>query len=306
MRAANIGRSLALGVAITTVVVVVTFVARGGPVTSPERPAPDSRLVPAGVPIPLLEEDYGDSDMTPYAVSPPGGVIVQPGTVRVPVPKVPTGPRKVGIQVGHWKVDEAPDELKRLAIQTGTTWRGINEVDVNLDIADRVAKNLRGRGIAVEIFPATVPAGYVADAFIALHADGDGTGENSGFKLAHSARRGPFEDRLLQTVREEYAKATQMDYDATHISRSMTGYFIYNWSRYQHAVSPYTPGTILEMGYLSNDDDRGLLVEQPDVIAKGIANGLLRFLNETPRDQIFGKELVVPQLPLRSPSPTAP
>ena len=107
-------------------------------------------------------------------------------------------------------------------------------------------------------------------------------------------------------MREEYAKATQMDYDATHVSRQMSGYFAYNWSRYQHAVSPYTPGTILEMGYLSNDDDRALMVEQPDVIARGIANGLLRFLNETPRDQIFAKELVVPQLPVRSFSPTAP
>src|SRR3989442_10298501 len=170
-------RVLAIAVAITSVVIAATFIARAASLASPQRPA-DAKvlLVPAGAPIPLLEEDYGDSDMTPYAVSPPGGVIVQPGTVRIPVPKVPTGPRKVGIQVGHWKVDEAPDELRRLAIQTGTTWRGINEVDVNLDIADRVAKDLRGRGIAVEIFPATVPAGYVADAFIALHPDGAGTG----------------------------------------------------------------------------------------------------------------------------------
>jgi len=160
--------------------------------------------------------------------------------------------------------------------------------------------------VAVDIFGAAVPAGYVADAFIALHADGDGTGENSGFKMAHNARRGPFEDRLLQTVREEYAKSTKMDYDGLHVTRSMLGYFVYNWSRYQHAVSPYTPGTILEMGYLSNDDDRAILVDHSDAVAAGIANGLLRFLNETPRDQIFGKELVVPQLPLRSPNPSAP
>jgi len=300
-------RVLAIAVAITSVVIAATFIARAASLASPQRPA-DAKvlLVPAGAPIPLLEESYGDSDMTPYAVAPPGGVIVQPGTVRVPQPKAPAGPRKVGIQVGHWKLDEVPDELTRLVVQTGTTWNGVKEVDVNLDVAQRVGTLLKAKGVAVDIFGATVPAGYVADAFIALHADGDGTGENSGFKMAHNARRGPFEDRLLQTVREEYAKSTNMDYDGLHVTRSMLGYFVYNWSRYQHAVSPYTPGTILEMGYLSNDDDRAILVDHSDAVAAGIANGLLRFLNETPRDQIFGKELVVPQLPLRSPNPSAP
>ena len=300
-------RVLAIAVAITSVVIAATFIARAASLASPQRPT-DAKvlLVPAGAPIPLLEESYGDSDMTPYAVAPPGGVIVQPGTVRVPQPKAPAGPRKVGIQVGHWKLDEVPDELTRLVVQTGTTWNGVKEVDVNLDVAQRVGTLLKAKGVAVDIFGAAVPAGYVADAFIALHADGDGTGENSGFKMAHNARRGPFEDRLLQTVREEYAKSTKMDYDGLHVTRSMLGYFVYNWSRYQHAVSPYTPGTILEMGYLSNDDDRAILVDHSDAVAAGIANGLLRFLNETPRDQIFGKELVVPQLPLRSPNPSAP
>src|SRR5438552_1432660 len=175
-------RVLAIAVAITSVVIAATFIARAASLASPQRPT-DAKvlLVPAGAPIPLLEESYGDSDMTPYAVAPPGGVIVQPGTVRVPQPEAPAGPRKVGIQVGHWKLDEVPDELTRLVVQTGATWNGVKEVDVNLD---------------------------VADAFIALHADGDGTGDNSGFKMAHNARRGPFEDRLLQTVREEYAKST--------------------------------------------------------------------------------------------------
>lgn len=301
---------MAIGVAITCVVVAATFIARAATPSALEGqpqilvPA-NAKLVPAGAPIPLLEESFGDSDMTPYAAAPPGGVIVQPGQVRVPLPKMPTGPRKVGIQVGHWKLDEVPAELRRLVVQTGSTWRGVKEVDVNLEIADRVAKLLRAQGVAVEIFGATVPPGYVADAFIAIHADNDGVGENSGFKLAHNARRGPLEDRLLQHVRAEYAKATQLDYDEARITRAMSGYYLYNWSRYQHAVSPYTPGTILEMGYLSSGDDFDLMINRPDVVAGGIANGLLRFLKETPREQIFAKELTVPQLPPRFPAPTA-
>src|SRR5947209_12247792 len=76
-------RVLAIAVAITSVVIAATFIARAASLASPQRPT-DAKvlLVPAGAPIPLLEESYGDSDMTPYAVAPPGGVIVQPGTVR--------------------------------------------------------------------------------------------------------------------------------------------------------------------------------------------------------------------------------
>src|SRR5256885_12053320 len=99
---------------------------------------------------------------------PPGGVVVQTpgpsasrgsvGTLRLPLPKsLPTGPRRVGIQVGHWKTDEAPAELDRLVVQTGASWEGINEVDVNLDIAQRVAVILNTKGIAVDLLPTTVP-----------------------------------------------------------------------------------------------------------------------------------------------------
>ena len=228
------------------------------------------------------------------------------GTLRVPLPKnLPTGPRRVGIQVGHWKTDEAPTELDKLVVQTGASWEGVNEVDVNLDIAQRVAVILNARGIAVDILPTTVPSGYLADAVVALHADSDGVGENSGFKMAHNARRGTYEDALLAAIKSTYAKATGLDYDATHISRSMTGYYIYSWTRFQHAVSPFTPGVILEMGYLSNDDDRALLLDKPDLLAQGISDGILRFLSDTPRAKIFEKDLVVPAFPSRPPAPTA-
>src|SRR5205807_3309265 len=102
-------RVLAIAVAITSVVIAATFIARAASLASPQRPT-DAKvlLVPAGAPIPLLEESYGGSDMTPYAVAPPGGVIVQPGTVRVPQPKAPAGPRKVGIQVGTGSWTRSP------------------------------------------------------------------------------------------------------------------------------------------------------------------------------------------------------
>jgi len=234
-------------------------------------------------------------------LGPVGAVTILParsgdpaGFVRIAPPKVPDGPRRVGIQAGHWMTDNVPPELQKLEDQTGASWEGINEVDINLDIAERVATLLRSKGLAVDVLPTTIPAGYVADAVVALHADSDGVGENSGFKMAHSTRRSPYEDQLLNDVKDEYAAATGLDYDATHVTRNMTNYYLFSWNRFRSSTSPFTPSVILEMGYLSNDGDRALMTDQADIVATGIANGILRFLGEVPSTAIFGKDLVLP------------
>jgi N-acetylmuramoyl-L-alanine amidase len=273
--------------------------------------------VPAGGPLPLAvdpdPDDPPEMDLTapPIALAPPGGAIVQQGLVRIPRPKVdPNGQRRVGIQIGHWQTDDVPKEYgTRIQLQTGTSWAGVTEVDVTMEIADRMATLLTAQGIAVDILPTTIPEGYLADVFIALHCDGDGVGVLSGFKMAHGSRRGPYEDRLMTTIKDVYARATGMDYDVEHVSRAMLGYFAFNWSRYQHATSPFTPATIIELGFLSNADDRYLLENKPDLIATALTNGILKFLDDTPRTKIFGEDLLIPQTPIRQgaiPSPTTP
>jgi hypothetical protein len=231
-----------------------------------------------------------------------------PGYTRVPAPAVEGGARRIGIQIGHWQTDNVPPELKRLEIQTGTSWNGLTETEVSLEIASRIAELLRSHGYIVDILPTTVPAGYLADAFVSLHMDGDGTGENSGYKLAHGSRRGPFEQQLLEDIKAEYGNATGLPYDPDHISRNMLGYFAFSWQRYRSATSPFTPSVILEMGFLSNDGDRELAVDHPDVLASGIANGIERFLSEVPSTELFGKDLLLPPnrpaFPTPSPSPT--
>ncbi|SRR6266508_2393704 len=288
---------------------VVPGAAPGGPGALPALGV----KVPAGAPLPMLQDiDPEDLDpardipgLPPVALAPPGGAVVQTNGVRIPKPAMPTGPRRIGIQVGHWMTDNVPAELgTRITFQTGTSWAGVNEVDVNIDIAQRIKAQLTPRGYIVDIIPTTVPVGYLADVFIALHADGDGTGETSGFKLAHGSRRGPFEDKLVSLLRDEYAKATDLAYDFEHISRGMTAYYAFNWGRYQHAAAAHTPAAILEMGFLSNDVDRDILVNEPDVVATAIVTGIQRFLDEVPRSKIFGEDLVVPpQRGFPSPSP---
>ena len=279
-------------------------------------PATVGTRVAAGGPLPLAVEpdpdDPPEMDLTipPVALAPPGGAIIQQGLVRIPRPKIDlNGQRRVGIQVGHWQTDDVPREYgTRIITQTGAAWAGFNEVDLNMDVAERLATLLRAQGLAVDILPTTVPPGYIADAFIALHGDSDGVGELSGFKMAHSTRRGPFEDRLLAAVKAAYGAGTRLDYDAQHITRGMTGLYSFNWSRYQHATSPFTPSVILEMAFISNRGDLSLLVDHPDRVAVAIANGILKFLDETPRAKIFGEDLLIPQAPIRqgqvaSPSP---
>ena len=276
----------------------------------------DPNFVPAGAPLGQIGSDPDDPNDPWSAAAPPGGVIVQTpgptagpgatGTLRIPIPKnVPTGPRRVAIQAGHWKSDEAPDELRRLIPQTGAAWEGVTEVEINLDIAQRVGVILNSRSIAVDILPTTIPVGYVADAFVALHADSDGVGENSGFKMAHGARRGPYEDALLNDIKDAYGAATGLDYDARHITNQMRGYYPFSWSRFQHALAAHTPAVILEMGYISNDDDRALMLDKPDLLAGAIADGITKFLNDTPRSSMFGQDLVVPAFPSRPSRPSS-
>lgn len=216
-----------------------------------------------------------------------------PGLVRVPRPFVPSGPRRIGLQAGHWLTEEAPAELRRLQNQTGASWQGITEWSVNLDVANRAAVLLRADGYAVDVLPTTVPAGYLADVFLALHADSDGAGATRGFKVTHGLRRGPFEDVLVRAIREEYASATGLPQD-DRTSRSMTFYYAFTWTRYRSSVAPHTPAAILEMGFLSHDADRTLLVERPDVVARGVADAIRRFLREVPSSKLFGEDLVLP------------
>jgi hypothetical protein len=231
-----------------------------------------------------------------------------PGYTRVPAPKVEPGARRIGIQIGHWQTVNVPPELQRLEIQTGTSWLGFTEVDVSLEIGTRVADLLKSHGYIVDLIPTTVPQGYLADAFVALHMDGDGTGENSGYKMAHGSRRGPYEQQLLEDIKAEYGAVTGLEWDQPHVSRSMLGYFAFSWQRYRSSTSPFTPSVILEMGYLSNDGDRALAIDHPDVLAIGIANGIERFLSEVPSTELFGKDLLLPPtrpaFPTPSPSPT--
>jgi len=263
------------------------------PATTGVAPATSAPGTTAAEPAVFWLEAPVPGDPSPLrAVVPSTGAIVEPGKARLLRPTQLPPTRRVAIQIGHWKVDEAPDEFPNLRFQGGGSFDGVDEVDVNIDIAQRVAALLRGRGITVELLPATIPPGYLADVFVSLHADGDDYREARGFKIAHGVYRGPHEAALVSALTDTYADATGLPWN-DNVSGDMTDYYAFAWYRYVHALSPFTPAAIVEMGYLSHEDDREVLLTRQTVVAQGIANGIIRFLGEKARSVLFAQDIVV-------------
>jgi hypothetical protein len=192
----------------------------------------------------------------------------------------PDGPKRVGLQAGHWLTQVAPDELARLRTQTGTTGGGYTEWQVNLNIAERTAVLLEDAGIAVDVLPTTLPPCYEAHAFVSIHADGDLSAVLNGFKVAR-ARSSPIaetDDALVAALNQQYALATGLRRDDAHISGRMLNYYALGSRRSIYSIALGVPSAIIETGFLTNPADRLFLTRQTDRVAAGIANGILQFL----------------------------
>lgn len=188
------------------------------------------------------------------------------------------GPVRVGLQIGHLNNQSMPDELENLERNAGASWGGLTEADVNLQIGKLVAAQLEAQGIEVDILEAAVPAGYEADVFASIHADGSSDTGVNGFKFAAPRRDyAGTSHALVEALYAEYERATGLRVD-TNITRRMTAYYAFNWPRYEFAIHPFTPAVIIETGFLTSPVDRRVIVDQPQLAADGIAAGILAFL----------------------------
>jgi len=184
---------------------------------------------------------------------------------------VPTSepPPKVGIVAGHYGSDSGavcPD--------------GLQEVEINLAIAERVVALLRRKGYQVELLGELDEAifGYQADAFVSLHADSCDVPGASGFKVArvtHSAVPEE-EDRLVECLWDEYEKWTGLARHEDSITPHMRQYHAFR------KIAPDTPGAIIEMGFML--DDRNILLYEQEKVARGIASAVICFLEGSPSD----------------------
>jgi N-acetylmuramoyl-L-alanine amidase len=138
--------------------------------------------------------------------------------------------------------------------------------------------------VAVDLLPATVPPGYAADAFVAVHADRDMEQHWRGYKVAASAISGnPDGSRLLaQDVGVEYAVGSNLPPDVRPdaITPAMRFYYAFNTRSFKHAIAAQVPAAIIETGFVSDPEDRDLLFGNQDTAALALAKGIERFLAE--------------------------
>jgi N-acetylmuramoyl-L-alanine amidase len=204
---------------------------------------------------------------------------------RDPLPPAPLydppGPKRVGLQAGHWLINQVPPELRGL--QGGASGGGKQEWEVNLDVAERTAAILGDTGVQTDVLPSTVPPHYQANAFIAIHADGDTSGATRGFKVARPGFSSipDVDDRLVEAINQTYGTETELPRDDAHISLRMRYYYAFNSRRYCHAVVPGVPQAIIEMAYLTNATDRQYLIGDPQRLAQALADSILAFLSTT-------------------------
>jgi N-acetylmuramoyl-L-alanine amidase len=169
----------------------------------------------------------------------------------------------VGIVAGHWESDVGavcPD--------------GLTEVEINLAVAERVVSLLTRAGYRAEMLPEFSDRleGYQAAALISIHTDACNVPEATGFKVARvtSSMVPEIEDRLVACLSEHYERMTGLSFHENSITFDMTEYHAF------FEIAPDTPAAIIEIGFMAAD--RALLTRRPDLIARGIFEGIECFL----------------------------
>ena len=174
----------------------------------------------------------------------------------------------IGIVAGHSGNDSGavcPDALG-----------GIREVDVNLDIAERVRSSLVKEGYEVDLLTEFDPLlrNYSALVLVSIHADSCQyiNDQATGFKVA-AAISTTYPERALRLtncLRARYAEATGLNFHAGSVTNDMTNYHSFE------EINSNTPAAIIETGFLNLDRD--FLTQKPDLAAEGITNGILCYL----------------------------
>ena len=195
------------------------------------------------------------------------------------------GPLRIGIQPGHWRVDELPDELARLRTSTGAAFGPLRELDLNLAVSKLLAARLAEAGFQAELIPAAVPAGYRADLFVSVHADRADLGERQGWKLSPPWRPSRRSRELADALSAAF-RGSGLPEDSGGITANMRGYFGFSWWRFGNTLSPYTPAALVEMGFMGNPADRARMRDQPELYAGILMNGIEAFLETYEREDL--------------------
>jgi N-acetylmuramoyl-L-alanine amidase len=200
-----------------------------------------------------------------------------PTTAPTPIPLATSAPDvlRVGIVSGHRGI-YPPTGLEDPGAVCAD---GLTEASVNAAVAERVVEWLSGHGYQVDLFDEFDPRldGYSGDVLLSIHADSCEYINDvaTGFKVASfSDSIVPEEDaRLVACLIDRYAETTGLTFHPS-VTYDMTQYHTFR------EIAPGVPGAIIEIGFLYMD--RSLLENNPDVVALGVARGLLCYLRGEP------------------------
>jgi N-acetylmuramoyl-L-alanine amidase len=175
---------------------------------------------------------------------------------------------RIGIVSGHW--GNADD--------TGAVCSdGTTEVDLNYKIAMLARQDLEKLGYTVDLLQEFDPrlTGYQAAALVSIHND---TCSNlgpdaTGYKVAAAvgSRDPNLSARLVACLGNRYGQDTGLPFHPGSITIDMTGYHAFD------EVDPATTAAIIETGFMYMDF--ATLTQHTDLVAKGVVDGILCFLN---------------------------
>ncbi len=187
------------------------------------------------------------------------------------------GRPRVGIQIGHYKAIEQPDELKNLRYSTGGQVKDVTEVATNKSVAIMLKEMLNARGIDADILPAKIPTNYKADVFISIHADANPNPKRRGYKSAYFVpNRNDWDELLKKLVDDSYFYFMGLPDDDNNVSGDMLEYYAFN-KRFKHSIAKNTPGLIVEIGYISNKYDLEA-IRDPVNPAYALKVGIVKYL----------------------------
>jgi N-acetylmuramoyl-L-alanine amidase len=194
---------------------------------------------------------------------------LQHSTPQASYPTItPRSNPRIGIVAGHSGNDSGAVCSDALG--------GYREVDINLNVASLVREDLVAQGYDVDLLAEFDPrlTNYHALALVSIHADSCEyiNDEATGFKLsaAISTKYPEQAARLTNCIRTRYTAITGLTFHSGSVTGDMTNYHAFS------EINPETPAAIIETGFMNLD--REILTQHPDIIAQGIASGILCFV----------------------------
>jgi N-acetylmuramoyl-L-alanine amidase len=192
---------------------------------------------------------------------------------EVALPTFTPSPRpRVGLVAGHWGNDSG-----------SVCSDGLTEAEVNLKIATLVQQELINDGFDVDLMQEKDPHlfEYQGIALVSIHNDSCDyiNDEATGFKVA-AAMSSIFPEkasRLTACLTSRYQETTGLPFHANTITKDMTSYHAFD------EIHNQTTAAIIETGFLNLD--RQILTEHTDVVADGVAKGIVCFIRNEDLNQ---------------------